>query len=70
MPVFDPDSVQPEKISADYGEIEVSRRLIAQNADCKIRIDNQIGTVSSLSKEEIYQILENLDIVTDVQSAG
>ena len=44
--------------------------MIAQNDDCKIRIDNQIGTVSSLSKEEIYQILENLDIVTDVQSAG
>lgn len=54
----------------DYGEIEVSRRLIAQNDDCKIRIDNQIGTVSSLSKEEIYQILENLDIVTEVGPVG
>ncbi len=54
----------------DYGEIEVSRRLIAQNADCKVRIDNQIGTENSLGKEEIYRILENLDIVTAIQPAG
>lgn len=54
----------------DYGEIELSRRVIAQNADCKVRIDNQIGTENSLGKEEIYRILENLDIVTDVGPVG
>ena len=42
---------------------ESARSVSAKNQYCVVQITNQMGTEGSLSKEEIYKILENLEIV-------
>lgn len=42
---------------------ESARSVAAKNQYFVVQITNQMGTVGSLSKEEIYKILENLEIV-------
>lgn len=42
---------------------ESARSVSAKNQYCIVQISNQMGTKGSLSKEEIYKILENLEII-------
>ena len=42
---------------------ESARSVSAKNQYCVVQITNQMGTEGSLSKEEIYKILENLEII-------
>lgn len=42
---------------------EPARSIIAKNQYCIVDVSNYMGTEKSLSKEEIYKILENLEIV-------
>lgn len=42
---------------------ESARSVSAKNQYCIVKISNYMGTEGSLSKEEIYKILENLEII-------